>query len=114
MYIYTCMYVLYGGIYTMDISILFTLHDVLQPCSSPARASKASRAATTMTAIAQPGKPPFPLPLPLLLSVAAPVALAVLVAAGVAAGVAATVGLAVGLGVGDACTFAFLAHSKIV
>lgn len=89
-------------------------HVKLQFASSPARASKARRAATTMTAIAQPGKPPFPLPLPLLLSVAAPVALAALVAAGVAAGVAATVGLAVGLGVGDACTVAIPTHSNSI
>lgn len=68
----------------------------------------ASSATTTITAIAQLGKPPlllFLLPLPL--SVAAPVAVVgSAVAAGVAAGLvaagvaAATVGLVVGLGVG--------------
>lgn len=67
-----------------------------------ARASSASRAATTMTAIAHPGKPPLPLwLLPLPLSVEAPAAVAgSVVATGVAAGEATTVGLAVGL----ACT----------
>ncbi len=72
-----------------------------------ARASSASKAATTMTAIAHPGRPPLPLwVLPLPLSVEAPAAVvgsvvaagvAAVVAAVVAAGVAATVGLAVGL-----------------
>ena len=71
-----------------------------------ARASSASKAATTMTAIAHPGKPPLPLwLLPLPLSVEAPAAVAgSVVAAGVAAVVAAGVAATVGLEVGLACT----------
>lgn len=68
---------------------------------SPAKANSARIAASTMTAMAHPGRPPPPPPLPTpLLVVAAGSAVAAGVATGVATGVSVAMGVAVGVGVG--------------